>query len=598
MDALDIVEWGFNACAKGSEDEETFLWLGNRILEEVGGEMQVEEDAARARGPWTAEIVEELDKTGVREAMRTRLAVLKLDRSSWDERQTATPLDRINEYMASITNNCEMRVVRPEGGSSEYALFATRDIFPGEIVLQEEPAMAVTIKLHSGPAENCENCATRLVTSEKQDVPVLNDNEPLPTEPALTQETAGAATERRIESSPATGDGELNAGIWDGAHGDGDAMDIDGDDRVDDNAVSNGARIADGVMAIDAHTDAMKSPDGQVDEPPDDFLGPRLCPDCRTAAFCSRLCHEVGHHLYHRVLCDKDLVEWVADLIPDWPGTSARHGLYTSTPARSRLYCVMLARALVMGSTYEIDAVEMAGILFGDSRVRFQDPAAGSEVPCGLTTGHSSSIHHAGNANSIDWSFLTHVSVPLRILDLIGMDGAASVEYCDGWMINNLLDKMAQFASVTSASRQINFYNLEGKLTDVCVAKDLLDEYDDGRVLIGTVHPAIGLVQQVTKAEGGNVRRIDGTDAKLQALQTTKNDTDGRAGLDDADAEVAPAIRAGDRILIVGNDGDMRVNEDGLGQAGLGNPELDSKTVTPDTSSPASDRKLDIHVGC
>ncbi|KAI9775671.1 MAG: hypothetical protein M1835_005731 [Candelina submexicana] len=531
MDALGTLSKGRRSIDNTSEDRDALDDLGNSILEDMSQEFFAEDRVAKDKGLESREEKEAFQMTGTRGQNRHQQSLIK--RELYNENTFEPDLEgkgvpkALIDGMRSMTNNVQLQVVPSQNEKlSQLVLVAMRDIYPGELVLEERsPLYVTTASLDSDTNLYCDTCATMMLVSRSH------------------VKRAGAETHALPGYyDPNESPTEKNTSVGSSFNTD------DISDAEDPLILSQDVRMTKGLSPPlsppSSHTVSAQGPSppsAQIYSKPVPWTpsainssgSPCLCSTCGIALYCSQDCLSFAKSEFHSPLCDSVIEDRIrAQTLMYAVQKRATKGLRDSKgwtePEEQCLRGLLLARILAIAvktgrHPLEIDQVRFLG--GGEWKARdlslcvnysseeeeekedeedmdWCSNACNSEKSCFGSLGARNG-KESESEKDMPWSFALNVEIPLDILSRMNANPLNDLSRFDGWVVNTLMAKIERSMRVTEGARCVRVYGEQRKgIGGGCGGKD------GERVWVGSLHPVFSLVGREEEGSGlgkGNV---------------------------------------------------------------------------------------------
>ncbi len=527
MDALDILTRGRRMLHETSEDRESYDDLGNAILEDFNREFYAEDKMAKDMGIKGKDEKEAFQMAGARGQNYHGQALIKRqlcpeNTFEPDLEGKGVPQSLING-ISKITTNAHLQIIKsPTGKLAQLALVATRDISPGEIVLEERSSLYVTTtSLDSATNPYCDTCATMMLGSPSRRSLVRSQTvfpikrffpDESPTEPNTS--VASSPIPDTI-SEPDKDDPVILS------------QDVSRKPSPPLSPPSSGTVSGKGPSPPSANRPSAPTPSSNNRTP----NNPHLCPTCNQTLYCSQHCLTFATTEYHTPLCRTSIEDTIrhsalhgAAKKRTIPGLADSKGW--TEPEEQCLRQLLLARILAIAvrmgrHPLEVDEVRFLG--GGEFKVRDLSPLVnyGSDedeemdsLSNTCNSDLSSSVAGSGSnrrngkvaariaeeEKTMPWSYISNIELPHRILSQMNANPLKDSRRFDGWVINTLMAKIQHSMLITRGARCVKvFGDATAEVRVDGMKKGLKDDKDGGEeeeVWVGSLHPVLSLVRK------------------------------------------------------------------------------------------------------
>ncbi|KAI9695665.1 MAG: hypothetical protein M1836_006117 [Candelina mexicana] len=514
MDALSTLSRGRRSIDNTSEDREALDDLGNSILEDMSQEFFAEDRVAKDKGLESKEEKETFQMTGTRGQNRHQQSLIK--RELYAENTFEPDLEgkgvpkALIDGMSSMTNNVQLQVVTSQNGRlSQLVLVAMRDIYPGELVLEERSSLYVTTaSLESDTNLYCDTCATVMLVSRSH------------------VRRAGAETHALPRYyDPNESPTEKNTSVASSFNTD------DISDAEDPLILSQDVRMTKGPSpplsppssrTVSAQGPSPPSAQGHsqpvssTPSPINSSGSPCLCATCGIALYCSQDCLSFAKSKFHSPLCDSVIEDRIRDQTLMYAVQKrATKGLRDSKgwtePEEQCLRELLLARILAIAvktgrHPLEIDEVRFLGggewkardlqALVNYSSEEDEDMDWSSNACNSEKSSFGSGAQNLAEKErekDMPWSLALNVEIPYDILSRMNANPLKDLSRFDGWVINTLMAKIERSMRITEGARCVKVYGEQ--------RKGIGGGKDGERVWVGSLHPVFSLIGK--DEEGG-----------------------------------------------------------------------------------------------
>ncbi|KAI9710399.1 MAG: hypothetical protein M1812_007435 [Candelaria pacifica] len=537
MDALNLLSTARLLVDDLSEDREAFDDLGNSILEDMSMEFYTENRLAQDKGLKNKEEKDAFQMAGTRGENTHRQTLIKRKlypdntfELDVERKGIVIPKDLIDS-INNITTNAQLKIINsPTGQPSHLVLVATRDIYPGELVLEERSSLYVTTtSLDSDSHLYCDACATKLLTSLSH---IRRTNVPTPL-PRRNYESDESPPGKNTSVASSMRTDEIS----------------DPHDPLITSFLQQEPSPT--ISPPSSHTLSAKDPSPPTTtakpNPPDH---PHLCPQCRQALYCSQDCLKTATNTYHPVICGSSISDTIlfqtlqhSNQKRNTPGIRDSKGW--SKPEEQCLRILLLSRILAIAvktGRHPLDLEEVrflnAGemeksVIAGDGKSNSNsnsnldedmdmdtssptssssnNPPTTSSSPNHTPSPNPPPHHTPSTTNKTTWSYLTHIHLPFTILTSLHASPLKDLFRFDAWVINTLLAKIEMSMRVTSTTRCVKiFENENGKkgrgdkrrglsMSKKCEGEDEKEERE--KVWIASLHPFLPLLFKTPSPE-------------------------------------------------------------------------------------------------
>lgn len=464
------------------EEEFSIVSLGNQMMFDIGDAMDSEDQDAQECGESGLSYnhlasAGKKKASGVREMMRRRYTCVRREVYPWNSHEPnledSSVVASLNRAISDITLGTQLRLLpREPGRGPQLALFSTRDIEPGSLLLREVSSLQViNNSSDQSTSMHCNNCASSLIAPAN-----LRDdkgNKPL-----------GDAFNGSFSTAKSTSD----------------------DDEEDAAHFSQKQKIDSG---------AELTPPGTPPKPPPQRNLPadiKICPDCDRACFCSRTCQEEARADYHQVLCGSGVEEGIYEAIQ-------KHKTLAHQPVNAeaeQIYELLLMRIFALAKEKGIHPLDLDEVRWLDGDF-FAAPDIGAETPSNdagepldVPASQLPDSQYDVSRKTLPWSFEANVVRPIKWLTKMGLKPIENLERCDGWIVNTLLAKIMASTRITRGSRHVKVYDASGRLVTGLEAGLRRCANEDGGVCVGSIYPIFSHIRRVRNESEANLVVRDG----------------------------------------------------------------------------------------
>ena len=247
-----------------------------------------------------------------------------------------------------------------------------------------------------------------------------------------------------------------------------------------------------------------------------------ICTTCNEVPYCSAKCQEEAKP-YHNHVCAANIESPLHDAIPredlipymSLPPSASR-SIYTH-PKAQYLYDIIFLRVFAQSLKAGKHPLGNAIIRFLPSGSHAPHPPFSANHPFAKVSQGSDILDTSTQCeqpwHTLPWSFMTHVTRPIRYLHEYykgqAIDPFTRIHECDGWMVNELMWKIKRATRVTKRPRWAKVYDEDGKMVKEVRGEEMAKVLEERRrdagdeeVWVGTMHPVLSLVKVADEGNG------------------------------------------------------------------------------------------------
>jgi len=487
-DALGLLSDAKMVYKLTSQEEFCFLALGNEMMLEIEEEITKEEMGSRTTvegGLFNGQFEDtgKSDLSRIRGLMRRRYTMVKREVYPWNKHEPAlgdpSVLRALNNDVRDLLHGCEVRVLYPlEEKMPELALFATKAIQPGDLVLTEGSSLQVTTASAPQTANiYCNVCAALIIAPAK---------------------FADLTTGQNLRSSNLGGHSDGSSPTHKNTS-DGDEADVAYfSQKQEDNSGIALTQPKSGILGTPPNPPPHQQP------PAPDL---QACSDCSKVFFCSSQCKDDAKKEHHPSLCGKGIEDGIREAIQKHE-CLAHH---TVNPKAEQIYELLLVRILALAKEKDVHPLDLDEVQWLNADF-YATPHLDNDVqlddtgePLDFCFSPFSRKQGDSTQKTLPWSFEANVVRPFKWLTKMGLKPIENLEKYDGWVINTLLAKIMASTRIAKGSRHTKVYDVSGRRATGLEAALGQSSEEDPDVWAGNIHPIFSHVQTANDQSDANV---------------------------------------------------------------------------------------------
>ncbi|KAI9739529.1 MAG: hypothetical protein M1834_006245 [Cirrosporium novae-zelandiae] len=471
---------------------------------------------------------DDISKLDMRKKMLLKKTLVRRVVYPWNEHELDLAkievVESIGRELKDAINDCEVKsTTMGPSKPPRLSLYAARDFYPGELLLNEKSKIqVVTPILSNRNFMYCDYCSALCILPLGEEDSISPPSSP----PSLSSTPVKDHSTLSQETSQPT------------------SSEISGNEP--ENLYST---------SLSSHTSPAST---DPPSPPSHKWSPPLialnkcftkCDDCAKkdiTLFCSVVCHDRSRHEYHRQLCNNRIISDIRDYA-FYPSSIDPDN---SLSYKQQVYEQLLVKVFAVALEKSLHPLEVNEIRWQHGDLHHppnpNHTSPGDPKPPSLDTSYSYML-------TLPWSFSTNIVRPMKALEKMGLNPFTQIFSYDGWVINTIFAKLYTGAVIhRGGPKHITLYDLCGysnqDLSRGNVKKDWGD-YWDKEVWIGCLVRTAGMVGK--SKEGVKV----GSDGEVEI----NDDGDNTRGAGWVVANVTIRDR---KEVKVGSDDEMEINDD------------------------------------